>query len=177
MTLTRYAATGAFLLGTFLLGSTLLLSACSESSATDAATDADLERAVVELDVYKSPTCGCCSSWIEHADTHGFHSSIRHPDNLNAVKDDFGIPPRFRSCHTAVTKEGYLFEGHVPAKLVQRFLDAPPEGALGLAVPGMPAGSPGMEMGDTFQAYPVVLLYKDGRFELYDKIEEQSRQY
>jgi len=161
-----------------LLGSTLLLSACSESSATDTATASTGAKAdSIALDVYKSPTCGCCTSWVEHAETHGFASSVHHPDNLNGVKDEYGIASQFRSCHTAVTEQGYVFEGHVPAKLMQRFLESPPEGALGLAVPGMPMGSPGMEMGDRFQDYPVVLLHKDGSFELYEKIEEQKQQY
>ncbi|GGC01812.1 hypothetical protein GCM10011352_29970 [Marinobacterium zhoushanense] len=164
--------------GTALLCATLFLSACSESSATDTKSPvADAQSQNIELDVYKSPTCGCCTSWVEHAQTHGFASSIHHPDNLNGVKDEYGIPANMRSCHTSVSKEGYVFEGHVPAKLVKRFLTAPPEGALGLAVPGMPAGSPGMEMGDRFQAYPVVLLNKDGSFQLYEKIDEQDQQY
>ena len=85
-------------------------------------------------------------------------------------QDDLGIAPRFRSCHTAVTEEGYAFEGHVPAKLVQRFLDNPPEAALGLAVPGMPAGSPGMEMGDRVDQYSVFILYKDGRSEHFAEV-------
>lgn len=161
----------------FIAGSALVLAACSDSEAQDAAS-ASVEAAVpVALDVYKSPTCGCCESWIEHADKHGFESAIHHPQDLNGVKDRLGIAAQFRSCHTAVTAEGFAFEGHVPAKLVQRFLDNPPEGALGLSVPGMPAGSPGMEMGERFDPYPVVLLYKDGRFELYEEIDKQEKQY
>ncbi|WP_432695522.1 DUF411 domain-containing protein [Marinobacterium sp. YM272] len=161
-----------------ITGSSLILAACSDTEAQDGAGSTQATAAgPVALDVYKSPTCGCCESWIEHADTHGFTSNIHHPENLNGVKDELGIAPRFRSCHTAVTEEGYAFEGHVPAKLVQRFLDNPPEGALGLAVPGMPAGSPGMEYGDRFDPYPVVLLYEDGRFELYEEINEQEMQY
>lgn len=159
-----------------LAGSSLVLAACSDSEA-QAGASASVNAGPVALDVYKSPTCGCCTSWIEHADKHGFESAIHHPQDLNGIKDELGIAPRFRSCHTAVTDEGYAFEGHVPAKLVQQFLDNPPDGALGLAVPGMPAGSPGMEMGDRFDAYPVVLLYKDGRFELYEEITEQEAQY
>ncbi|MBR9884170.1 MAG: DUF411 domain-containing protein [Oceanospirillales bacterium] len=163
--------------GAILLGTSLLLSACSESSATDPAASVDGKVSPVELELYKSPTCGCCESWSEHAEKHNFVSNVHHPDDLNAVKDELGVAPRFRSCHTAVSPEGYVFEGHVPAKLIQRFLESPPEDALGLAVPGMPAGSPGMEMGDRFQPYPVVLLHKDGSFELYEKIEEQAQQY
>ncbi|MBV1788016.1 DUF411 domain-containing protein [Marinobacterium sp. D7] len=164
-------------IGSLLFGTTLL-TACSESSATDSGSAAvEAKASTIALDVYKSPTCGCCTSWVEHAQTHGFTSSIHHADNLNAIKDEHGIAANMRSCHTAVSKEGYVFEGHVPAKLVKRFLAAPPEGALGLAVPGMPLGSPGMEMGDRFQAYPVVLLNKDGSFQLYEKIEQPSQQY
>lgn len=164
------------------VASSVLLAACSDSNATGSDTDtaaqaASAAPARIELDVYKSPTCGCCGSWIEHAEEYGFDSSVHHPDDLNGVKDDYGIGQRFRSCHTAVSADGYVFEGHVPARLVQKFLAQPPAGALGLAVPGMPMGSPGMEMGDRFSPYPVVLLHKDGSFELYEEIRDQQAQY
>ncbi|MBS99530.1 MAG: metal-binding protein [Oceanospirillaceae bacterium] len=162
-----------------LLGVPAILAACSESSATDSKVSGTAAKAadIVELDVYKSPTCGCCTSWIEHADKHGFASTVHHPDDLNAVKDQYGVAARLRSCHTAVSEAGYVFEGHVPAKLVTQFLNNPPAGAIGLSVPGMPAGSPGMEMGDRFDPYPVVLMNKDGTFSLYQEIKQQEEQY
>lgn len=114
------------------------------------------------MDVYKSPTCQCCEKWIDHARAQGFVTAVLHPADLDAVKDRLGVLPAYRSCHTAVTKDGYVFEGHVPAKFIHRFLAEKPEGAIGLAVPGMPAGSPGMEVGDTFMPYEVLLLKTDG---------------
>jgi hypothetical protein len=124
----------------------------------------------VQLAVYKSPTCGCCEVWISHLQSHGLKSNIQHPDDLNAVKDRFRISPQYQSCHTAVSPEGYVFEGHVPAPLITRFLAEKPEGAIGLAVPGMPVGSPGMEMGQRFTPYDVLLLKSDGSSEVYFRI-------
>ncbi|MGB2130858.1 MAG: DUF411 domain-containing protein, partial [Marinobacterium sp.] len=83
----------------------------------------------------------------------------------------------FQSCHTAVSESGYVFEGHVPARLVKQFLANPPEGALGLTAPGMPMGSPGMEMGSRFDPYQVLLMKQDGGYEVYANIERQSEQY
>ena len=90
--------------------------------------------------------------------------------NLNKLKSDKGISPRYQSCHTAVSKDGYVFEGHIPADIIQRFLANPPPNAIGLAVPGMPAGSPGMEMGSRHDEYDVFLLSKDGGDVVYEHI-------
>lgn len=114
------------------------------------------------MDVYKSPTCQCCEKWIDHVHAQGFRTSVLHPADLDGTKDKLGVLPAYRSCHTAVTKDGYVFEGHVPAKFIRQFLAEKPEGAIGLSVPGMPAGSPGMEVGDTFMPYEVLLLKMDG---------------
>ena len=164
------------LLGVVLAGSVLGLAACSDSEAEVTATDSGA-RASVQLDLYKSPSCGCCGSWMEHAQKYGFSSAVHDSDDLSGIKQSLGIAPRYRSCHTAVSADGYLFEGHVPAKLVRQFLENPPPDALGLAVPGMPLGSPGMEMGDRFTPYPVLLLKKGGGQELYAEISEPSMQY
>lgn len=131
----------------------------------------------VALKVYKSPTCGCCGKWIEHAASYGFDSEIFHPRDLNAVKAGYSIPPRFRSCHTAVSPEGYVFEGHIPAKVVRAFLDEPPVDAIGLAVPAMPVGSPGMEVDDKFMPYQVLLLKKDGAIDVFAEITAAADQY
>lgn len=131
----------------------------------------------VSLDVYKDETCGCCGNWIEHMTQNSFVSTIHHPADLTRVKLDLGIGYPLQSCHTAVTVEGYLFEGHVPAKLVRQFLAAPPENALGLAVPGMPLGSPGMEVGDQFTPYDVVLFRKDGSTSVFVRLETAAQQY
>lgn len=122
------------------------------------------------LDVYKSPTCGCCEAWITHLESAGFHARIHHPDDLNAIKNQHRISPQFQSCHTAISAEGYVFEGHIPAWVIAQFLAEKPERALGLAVPGMPVGSPGMEMGDRFSPYDVLLLNDDGSSTPYIRI-------
>ncbi len=128
------------------------------------------------LDVYKSPTCGCCGDWIEHVQGNGFKTKIHHPNNLNQLKADKGVPAHFQSCHTAVTADGYVFEGHIPAKYIQRFLEEKPKGAIGLTVPGMPVGSPGMEVADKFMPYQVLLLKRDGGTEVYADIHSPADQ-
>ncbi len=130
----------------------------------------------VVLNVYKSETCGCCVGWIEHMDQHGFESVVFHPRDLNGMKEDLGIKREWQSCHTAVTKEGFVFEGHIPAKYIAQFLASPPENALGLAAPGMPMGSPGMEMGGRFMAYDILLMKKDGNSEVYVSIKSADQQ-
>jgi len=147
------------------------VAACSDTTELankPANKDASVEK--ISLDVYKSRTCGCCKKWVNHVEAFGFETAVHHPANLNKVKSDRGISPRYQSCHTAVSKEGYVFEGHIPAELIQRFLANPPANAIGLAVPGMPAGSPGMEMGNRHDEYDVFLLSKDGSEAVYEHI-------
>lgn len=129
------------------------------------------------MDIYKSPTCGCCVEWVDHVEQHGFSFKTHHPTDLNQVKSKLGIAPQYRSCHTAVTAQGYVFEGHVPARYMQQFMASPPTDAIGLAVPNMPVGSPGMEMNNRFQPYQVLLLKSDGSSELYADITTPSQQY
>ena len=154
----------------------LSIAACSDNTDDANAqqlTPEILEQAAhkaVSLDVYKSPTCLCCDDWVEHIETAGFDAPVHHPADLNALKQSNAIAPRYQSCHTAVSKEGYVFEGHVPAHLIHRFLANPPKNAIGLAVPGMPVGSPGMEMGDRYDSYNVLLLNTDGGAEVYEAI-------
>ena len=104
----------------------------------------------ITLDVYKLETCGCCVGWIEHMDQRGFASKIIHPRDMNGVKEDSGVLPKWQSCHTAVTKEGFVFEGHIPAKYISRFLESPPPNALGLAGTGYAHGRPGNGNGRPF---------------------------
>ena len=130
----------------------------------------------ISATVYKDVNCGCCGDWIEHAQAHGLRTSAEHPQNLSALKDDYGVPNAMRSCHTTVTTDGYVFEGHVPAKYVAQFLANPPEQALGLAVPDMPLGSPGMEYQNQFTAYQIMQINKNGTNQVYadiDSIEQQ----
>lgn len=96
-----------------------------------------------ELMVYKSPTCGCCSKWIEHLEAHGFEVQSENREDMNLVKAQNGVPREMASCHTAIV-DGYVIEGHVPAEDIARLLEERPV-LSGLAVPNMPTGSPGME--------------------------------
>jgi hypothetical protein len=128
----------------------------------------------VMLDVFKSPTCECCGRWVSYIDDKGFDAKTHHPADLNAVKRKLGIAPQYQSCHTGVSKEGYVFEGHIPAGVMQKFLAEKPKNALGLAVPGMPIGSPGMEMGDRYDDYDVLQLNKDGSSSVYARIRHQG---
>lgn len=130
----------------------------------------------VTLNVYKEPTCGCCVGWIDHMDANGYSSTVHHPQNISIVKAELGLKPEWVSCHTAVTDEGYVFEGHIPEKFIDQFLANPPEGALGLAVPGMPIGGPGMEIGDQFTPYDILLINKDGTHSVFASIKSADQQ-
>ncbi|SNT20003.1 DUF411 domain-containing protein [Tropicimonas sediminicola] len=123
--------------------------------------------ATPQLEVFKSPTCGCCSAWIAHMRQSGFETvaSDIDDDALWLLKERTGITPELASCHTGFI-DGYFIEGHVPAADVQRLLSERPE-ALGLTVPGMPIGSPGMEMGDTREPYDTLLVLKGGAAEVF----------
>ncbi|CAA0080133.1 Uncharacterised protein [Zhongshania aliphaticivorans] len=128
------------------------------------------------LQVYKSPSCGCCGKWVEHLNSEGLSTEVHNSDRLAEIKAELGITPSLQSCHTAVTDSGYVFEGHIPARLIKQFLAKPPQNAIGLTVPNMPMGSPGMEMGEHFQAYQVLQINKDGSQEVYAKINHKDQQ-
>lgn len=140
---------------------------------------ASLARAAepIRLEAFKDESCGCCGLWVEHMESQGFACNVRLPDDLNAVKERFGIPPQFQSCHTAVSTDGFLFEGHVPARFVAQFLAAPPAGARGLMVPGMPLGSPGMEVEDRFTPYDILALMADGSAAVYASMRSRADQF
>jgi hypothetical protein len=119
------------------------------------------------LAVYKSPTCGCCAKWNEHMTAAGYTVNSSDRTDMNAIKDEHRIPSALRSCHTALVA-GYVVEGHVPADVVAKLLAEKPAGVVGIAVPGMPAGSPGMESPDGFKApYQVLAFTKDGQSRVY----------
>jgi hypothetical protein len=114
--------------------------------------------------VHKSPTCGCCKNWVEHLRKAGLTVEVDETAAMNEVKDRVGVPADKRSCHTAEVA-GYFIEGHVPAADIQRLLAEKPE-ARGLTAPGMPVGSPGMEVeGQGTPKYTVELVRKDGSTE------------
>ena len=116
------------------------------------------------ITVYKTPTCGCCAKWVDHLRGAGFAPKVQDLPNLTAVKMSTGIPRGLESCHTSVV-EGYAVEGHVPADVIRQMLKEKPSIA-GIAVPGMPMGSPGME-GPAKDKYNVVAFDKDGRQRVY----------
>ncbi len=114
------------------------------------------------VQVWKDPNCGCCKDWMVHLEANGFRTQTFDTGNA-AMRSRLGMPQKFGSCHTALVA-GYVIEGHVPARDVQRLLKEKPQ-ALGLAVPRMPVGSPGMdgpEYGGRKDAYDVLLVAKDG---------------
>jgi hypothetical protein len=112
------------------------------------------------IKVHKDPNCGCCSSWVQHLRDAGFMVEVDDAADLPSVRRRLGVPPDLAACHTAEVS-GYILEGHVPAMAVNRLLTERPK-ALGLAVPGMPVGSPGMEGGHP-EPYTVVLFGPAGR--------------
>ena len=127
------------------------ISACGRSA----------EPAAPSITVYKSATCGCCRLWVEHLRDTGFDVDARNVENLNPIKERVGVPAGHGSCHTAEVA-GYFVEGHVPAEDIKRLLAEHPD-AKGLAVPGMPVGSPGMETpSGEVKPYDVLLVARDG---------------
>jgi hypothetical protein len=154
-----------------------LIASCSDNEALIAGTISTKPQPIT-LDVYKSPTCGCCKKWMSHIDDNGFQSKAHNRNDVSVIKKKKGIAPRYRSCHTAISKEGYVFEGHIPAKFIQQFLkEKHPNSVIGLSVPAMPLGSPGMEMGDKFHPYKVLLLKADGTYEIYASVQSSEEQF
>ncbi len=112
------------------------------------------------MTVYKDPNCGCCKSWIDHLRTHGFRVIARDTSDMTGAKRTGRVPERLQTCHTGFVG-GYVVEGHVPAADIKRMLDEKPRIA-GLAVPGMPIGSPGLEVGNPKDPYEVIAFNRDG---------------
>ena len=124
------------------------------------------QRGGTVVEVYKTATCGCCHLWVQHLEKNGFTTRVTDLDELGAIKKKHGVPQKATSCHTA-TVNGYVLEGHVPAADVKRLLMERPTGVAGLAVPGMPIGSPGMEYGSTVQPYNVLSFDKTGQTKVF----------
>lgn len=120
-----------------------------------------------EMTVYKSPYCGCCTKWIDIMKEKGFNVTTIMSNNMNNIKAKVGITPKTSSCHTAIV-DGYIVEGHVNYSAVKKMLTQKPD-ILGITVPGMPIGSPGMEQGNIKQAYNVLSITKDGSLDIYEK--------
>lgn len=119
------------------------------------------------LTVYKDPNCGCCQKWVEHMSKAGFVLQIRDVKNMDEVKKMMNVPTELQSCHTGIIDK-YVIEGHVPADVVKKFLAEKPA-MLGIAVGGMPVGSPGMEMGSRVDHYDVVAFDRAGKTKVYAK--------
>lgn len=116
--------------------------------------------AAADITVYKSPACRCCDRWADYLEENGFSVAVQKRRNMQAMKRELGVQPQFQSCHTAVVGD-YVIEGHVPASDIRRLLEEKPD-IRGLAVPGMPMGSPGME-GPRKDPYSVISIDKEGK--------------
>ena len=147
----------------------------AETPPADAqAPDADAASPAGAFVVYKSPSCGCCSAWIDHVREHGHDVEpvdVVAYDALTAHKEEAGVPSDLESCHTALV-DGYTIEGHVPADVIDRLLRERPD-IRGLAVPGMPIGSPGME-GPGAAPYEVIAFEDDGSRYVYATVDPVS---
>ncbi len=161
-----------------IISALVFIAACSNATDNNIAghgANQFSEQSV--LTVFKPRTCQCCLKWVEHINEHGFTTKIYDQNNLSKVKEEKGLKPEHQSCHTSVSKEGYIFEGHIPAKFVRQFLQEKPAGARGITVPAMPVGSPGMEVGNKFSPYEVLLLKTDGTVEIYAKVNTKEDEY
>ncbi|RAR85566.1 hypothetical protein AX018_100419 [Paracidovorax anthurii] len=152
----------------------LLAAAAASAAATALPARAQASAPPTPLEVWKDPSCGCCQDWVDHLRANGFAPTVHETGNT-AVRKRLGLPDRLGSCHTALVG-GYLIEGHVPAADVRRLLREKPQ-ALGLAVPGMPVGSPGMDgaiYGGRRDAYDVLLVARDGSTRVFTSYPAQA---
>ncbi|HKJ03484.1 MAG TPA: DUF411 domain-containing protein [Longimicrobiales bacterium] len=165
----------------FLTTATVLAAAaCGNADATPearataataqpaATTAAAAPQALPTVVVYKTEACGCCNGWVEHLRSAGFQVDARNVADLMSIKGDAGVPAGNAACHTALV-DGYVVEGHVPADVIKRLLAERPDVA-GLAVPGMPTGSPGME-GPGAEPYDVLTFDRQGRNTVYTTVD------
>lgn len=116
--------------------------------------------------VYRSPTCGCCKKWLEHLEENNFNVKEIRTGEMQAIKDKYGVSQEMASCHTAII-DGYVVEGHVPVNDIKTLLKTKPK-VVGIAVPGMPIGTPGMEMGDEKEAYDVISFDREKHYQIFN---------
>ena len=163
------AAGGNTAAGTVAAGNAAGADATGSASGAPAAASSAGVATVADtttVTVYKSPTCGCCTKWVHHLEEHGMRVVSRDVDDVSPMKRQLGVPEHLGSCHTAVVG-GYVVEGHVPADIIKRMLRERPQIA-GIAVAGMPLGSPGMETGNgQREPYSVMAIGRDGRTSVY----------
>jgi hypothetical protein len=149
-----------------LLAAVLLAGCAGSASEQAAAGQTTGEQDVREMVVYRAPTCGCCTDWIGYVEEHGYTVTVEDVQDISIIKTEHNIPQSTWSCHTALV-DGYIIEGHVPIEDIERLLSERPDVA-GIAVPGMPVGSPGMEMtGAEPQPFAVVTFDAEGNTEVY----------
>jgi hypothetical protein len=144
-----------------LIAGAALLASRTAASATDEESRLALAATLTEITVYRSPSCGCCKKWVTHLEEAGFTVKQVELDDLSEIKAQAGVPEKLHSCHTALVGR-YAIEGHVPAADIKRLLAEKPD-VHGLSAPGMPAGSPGMEVGGAKDKYDVVSFTRDGK--------------
>ncbi|WP_246615071.1 DUF411 domain-containing protein [Agarivorans litoreus] len=118
--------------------------------------------AKTSIELYKSPTCGCCTEWAKIMEQKGYQVNVHHKQQWNVLKQSYDMPPQLQSCHSAVI-DGYLIEGHVPESDIARLLKERPKNIKGLAAPGMPQHSPGMaKKGAAYKDFKVIAFSEDG---------------
>ncbi|CCE22210.1 DUF411 domain-containing protein [Methylotuvimicrobium alcaliphilum] len=125
---------------------------------------------IKDVVVYRSPSCGCCGKWVKHLKDNNFNVVDNVVHDVDSVKRKYGVPSELASCHTAIVGD-YVIEGHVPVEDIEKLLSLKAD-VLGVAVPGMPVGTPGMEMGDRKDAYKVIAFDKEGRKQVFGVHEE-----
>ena len=123
------------------------------------------DATVKDIVVYKNPDCGCCTKWVRYLEQNNYNVTIEDTRDVQAVKRRLGVPEKLAACHTAVI-DGYVIEGHITHRDIKRLLLFRPD-VTGIAVPGMPVGTPGMEMGDTVESYDVISFDEQGRMEIF----------
>lgn len=133
------------------------------------ASSSPSQQKAAQVTVYKDRSCSCCKNWVEHLRTNGFQVDVKEVDGTAPYQKQYSVPANLVSCHTAVV-DGYTIEGHVPAREIKKLLTERPK-VTGLAVPGMPIGSPGMEVGTRVQAYSVMAFDKAGKSTVYARYE------
>lgn len=140
----------------------LFMTSAAAATLCGTLSPAKAAPALPDVTVYKSPSCGCCHLWVEYMRKEGFLVKVVDMPDLTEQHAKFDVPAEFTGCHVAEV-DGYFLEGHVPAREIRRLLAERPATARGLAVPGMPLGSPGMEYGSRRDPYEVILLSGDNR--------------
>ncbi|WP_290653228.1 DUF411 domain-containing protein [Idiomarina sp.] len=156
MKLALYTGIAAVVIGA---GATLAIQA-NESDQSSVA-QAESGKTVQAITIYKSPNCGCCQDWAEHLAANGLETRIVETDNLNEIKQEYDVPRDMASCHTALIGD-LVIEGHVPANDIVAYLEDPQFNTIGLSVPGMPHGTPGMETGRK-DDYQVIAFNANGK--------------